>query len=272
MSDSTEKIYAFINAINKEAYRNLQERCKAFVPDFENPETFNVLTALLARQTTLMTEMASSPAILNGHSAPLFLRAMAEVHITFAWILLDPHVRAKQYIEHGLGQAVLIIERKKSQLESANKENKPKLEMVIEAEEAWVNIQKANFLVDVNVGAWSGENTRDMAIEAGLKEFYDEVYTVFSQCVHSTWHHVGKYNSLPSDSSLSRMIWEAFIADNSMKIMNLHLAAKYLDRTFDAFDEKVLKRPPSSEIRTWIYDEIQERFAKKDTPEDKTNE
>ncbi len=261
MNDAYTKIYDFIGAINKEVYKNLRQRCEAYLPNFENPETFNVLTALLARQATLMTEMASSPSILNGHSAPLFLRAMADVHITFAWILIDPDTRAKQYIEHGLGQTVLIIDQKKLGLESANEKDKQKIEEAIEGLTAWVDFQKANFLVNVNVGSWSGENTRNMAIDAGLKGFYDHVYTPFSQCVHSTWHHVGQYNSRPSESPFTRMFWEANIADRSFDIWNLHLAAKYLDKTFDAFDEKILHRKPSSEMDKWIYDEIQTRFV-----------
>ena len=68
-----------------------------------NPQVFSVLTALLARQTTLAIELSSAPQLWNSHSAPLFLRAMADVHITLAWILLEPEVRAAQYIEHGLG-------------------------------------------------------------------------------------------------------------------------------------------------------------------------
>lgn len=260
MSESEEKIYALIEAINKEVYKNLQERCQAYKPDFENPETFNVLTALLARQATLMTEMACSPSALNGHSAPLFLRAMTDVHIIFSWIVMDADVRAKKYIEHGLGQAVLMIEQRKLELETADEDDKPLLEEMIKYDEAWVNIQKGSFLVDVNVGAWSGKNSREMAIEAGLKGFYDNVFTPFSQTVHSTWYHVGRFNSRISDSPLNRMLWQAIIADRSIDIWNLHLAAKYLDKTFNAFDEKILKRAHSSRIRDWIYDEIQKRF------------
>jgi hypothetical protein len=49
--------------------------------------------------------------------------------------------------------------------------------------------------------------------------------------------------------------------DSPSDIRNLHLAAKYLDKTFNMFDEKALGRPPSSGVRDWIYDEIQSRFG-----------
>jgi hypothetical protein len=39
-----------------------------------------------------------------------------------------------------------------------------------------------------------------MAEQAGLLDFYNYVYTPFSQCAHSTWYHVGRYNSAPSEA------------------------------------------------------------------------
>ena len=58
------------------------------------------------------------------------------------------------------------------------------------------------------------------------------------------------------------------IADSSTDTWNLQLAAKYLDKTFNMFDEKALRRSPSSGIRDWIGDEIQIRF---DSSGDKRN-
>jgi hypothetical protein len=186
---------------------------------------------------------------------------MTDVHITLSWILLDPSTRARQYIDHGLGQAVLALEHRKKEMERADVDSKEKLEKAISAEEAWVDSQKWNFLVDVNIGAWSGKTARQMSEEAGILDFYNYVYTPFTHCVHSTWYHVGRYNSAPSESPLTRQLWVPRIADSSSDLWNLHLAAKYLDKTFDLFDEKALNRPPSSGIRDWIYDEIQNRFS-----------
>jgi len=258
---SEQQISELIRAIETKVRQELRDRCEAYKPDFRAPEVFNVVTALLARQATLAIELASAPQLWNGHSAPLFLRAMTDVHITLSWILLDPATRARQYIDYGLGQAVLALEHKKKGLESADPESKHMLEEFVRAQEAWINAQKWSFLVGVNVGAWSGKNTRQMAEEAGILDFYNHVYTPFSQCAHSTWYHVGRYNSAPSESPLTRQLWMPAIADASSDNWNLHLTAKYLDKTFNVFDEKALRRPPSSAIRDWIYAEIQNRFA-----------
>jgi hypothetical protein len=256
-----DQIGALIGAIEAKIRQELRARCEAFKPDFEAPEVFNVATGLLARQATLAIEMASAPQLWNGHSAPLFLRAMTDVHITLSWILLDPKTRARQYIDHGLGQAVLELAHRKKNLDSADVDSKEMLEKYVSAQEAWINSQRWSFLVEVNVGAWSGKTTRQMAEEAGILDFYNYVYTPFSQAAHSTWYHVGRYNSGPSDSPLTRQLWMPYIADSSSDLWNLDLTAKYLDKTFNMFDEKALKRPPSSQIRDWIDAEIQIRFT-----------
>ncbi len=259
-----EQIRELIDAIEVRVRQELRARCAAYKPDFRAPEVFNVVTALLARQATLAIELASAPQLWNGHSAPLFLRAMTDVHITLSWILLDPTTRARQYIDHGLGQAVLGLEHRKKEMEHVTDDSKEKLEKIIAAEESWINAQKWGFLVDVNVGSWSGKTTRQMAEEAGILDFYNYVYTPFSQCAHSTWYHVGRYNSWPSESPLTRQLWMPYIRDASSDIWNLNLLAKYLDKSFNLFDEKALQRKPSSEIQEWLYDEIHSRFSSND--------
>lgn len=262
MSDANEKMTKFVLAFEQKVRAELKKRCEAFKPDFKQPEAFTAISALLCRQATLAIEMSSAPQLWNGHSAPLFLRAMTDVHITASWIMLEPATRSKQYIEHGLGQGVLSVEHRKASIERAHDDDKQDIENAIKAEEAWINIQKWNFLVDVNVGSWSGKTTRVMAEEAGCIDFYNYVYTPFSQCAHSTWYHVGRYNSSPSESALTTPIWMPKIADSNPDVRDLSLAAKYVDKTFNFFDEKVLGVSPTSDIRDWLDNEIYERFQK----------
>src|SRR5580698_8516400 len=243
------KFEDLIRAIEAKVRQELRLRCEACAPDFRMPEVFNVLTALLTRQATLAIQFASAPQLWNWHSAPLFLRAMTDVHITLSWILLDPKTRARQYIDHGLGQAVLELEHRKKSLDSATGHSKEGMDQMIRAYEAWINTQRWSFLVEVNVGAWSGKTTREMAEESGILDFYNYVYTPFSQGAHSTWFHVGRFNSGPSESPLTRQLWMPRIPDSPSDVWNLSLAAKYLDKSFNTFDEKALGRQPSSGIR-----------------------
>lgn len=267
---SERNVEDLLHLIDERIRRELRVRCEAYTPDFRMPEVFSVLTALLARQATLAIEFVSAPQLWNSHSAPLFLRAMADVHITLSWILLDPNTRARQYIDHGLGQAKLELEHRKSRMESAEEDTKEELKQIIHAEEAWINVQRWDFLVEVNVGAWSGKNTRQMAEEAGIIDFYNYVYTPFSQCAHSTWYHVGRYNSRLSDSPLNRQLWVPGIPEFPTDWWNLRLAAKYLDKSYNLFDERALTRPQCSEIRDWISTEIERLFGSGNDNQDGT--
>ena len=81
--------------------------------EYDKLDAYAVIGGLLSRQVTLSLEMARSPSVLNGHSAPLFLRAMTDLHITLAWIMLDLEERSKKYILHGLGDEKILVEHYK---------------------------------------------------------------------------------------------------------------------------------------------------------------
>ena len=86
----------------------------------------------------------------------------------------------------------LALEHRRAEL--ANREPTSRELELIDAIERWINSQHLIFLTDVNVGSWTGISTRKMAEEAGCLDFYNYVYTPFSACTHSMWHHVGRYN------------------------------------------------------------------------------
>jgi Family of unknown function (DUF5677) len=256
MTSYEDFLRTLLRAFEARVRNDLRLRCEGYAPDLEAPEVFNVLTALLARQATLAIELSLAPPLWNQHSAPLFLRAMADVHITLAWLLLDAKKRVRAYVEHGLGQAVLELEHLKKLAAPENDSDQSTMKVAIEREQNWIDMQKWNFLVEVNVGAWSGKTTREMAEQADILDFYNQVYMPFSQCAHSTWSHVGRYNSSPSDSPLTRLLWIARVPDVGVEPEILSLAAKYLDKSFNVFDVSALKRPESSEIQKWLNQQL----------------
>jgi hypothetical protein len=58
---SFDKLNDLLQAFEERVRRDLRLRCEEYAPDFEMPEVFNVLTALLARQATLGIEVSSAP-------------------------------------------------------------------------------------------------------------------------------------------------------------------------------------------------------------------
>lgn len=204
-------------------------------PDFTHIQVHEVIGGMLARQATLAKEIASAPSTWNGHAAPILLRAMADVHINLAWLLLEPPKRCLKYISFGLGQSKLELEHRRAQLQGRD----PTAEesAMIDGLERWIDSQRATFLQDVDLGKWSGMSVRDMAKEADCVDFYNYVYTPFSGCAHSMWQHVAMYNLEKCANPLHRHHRVPMSPQFEPDIHYMLLAAKYWDKSLSTFSE-----------------------------------
>jgi hypothetical protein len=216
------------------AHEEFEDRLTQWPTDLAQQEVHEAVGALLARQLTLASQLASCPAIWNAHVAPLVVRAMADVYITLAWLMKNPVDRSRTFVLYGLGQAKLQLEHRKAEL--ATRDPEPGEQEWIRALEAWINRQRFTFLTDVNLGSWSGIPTRQMAEEAACLDFYNYVYTPFSACAHSTWQHVAIYNLKECLNPLHRFHSVPTIPEPSLDPHYLYLSAKYLQKTFATFD------------------------------------
>jgi hypothetical protein len=221
--------------------QELSARWEAWQLDLSKKELHEVVGALLARQVTLAIEFSHAPACWNYHVGPLFLRAMADVYITLAWILADPTQsleRTRKFIYFGLGQEKLQLEHRRAEIEREGRTPRPEETLGMEAAEGWINSQRYSFLTEVNVGSWSGLTIREMANQAGCLDFYNYVYQPWSGVVHSQWQHVGRYNvelcGNPLHLNHLTPSTPRFYADLHL----LHLAGKYAQKAFRLFDEK----------------------------------
>jgi hypothetical protein len=197
-------------------------------------EAYSVIGALLSRQVTLSIELARSPRVWNGHSAPLYLRAMTDLYIALAWILGDLSERAKMYIMHGLGEEKLLLEIYKQEVaeRKARGENVGEIEQIVEGKEAWINFQRREFFVEVNLGNWAPLNYRDMAIEAGCESLYKFAYKPFSQAAHNMWPHVSVYNSRTCENPLHRNHLVPALLEVPLDPDYLYRSVKYVDKTY----------------------------------------
>lgn len=214
--------------------RDLVARLAAWPPDFAQIYVHEVIGGMLAREATLAKDVARAPTLWTGHSAPILLRAMADVYINIAWLLLDPVDRCRKFILFGLGQAKLELEHRRAQIGA--REPTPQELAMIQAGERWIDNQRIGWLLDVDLGKWSSLSVRQMAEEAGCIDFYNYVYTPFSACAHSMWHHIARYDltecSNPLHRHHRRPTSQAFVPD----IHYLTLAAKYWSKTLRTFD------------------------------------
>jgi hypothetical protein len=218
----------------------LHERIFAWDCSIADREVRDSIGGLMARQTSLATNFAANPGVWNAHVAPIFLRCMADVYITFCWIITDPQVRCRQFIEYGLGQEKLAIEKYKEQvLKDGNVE--PGIREFVETREKMLDMEKHRFLVPVNLGSWSEMSTRAMAQEIGEEHFYNYVFVQFSSSVHSTWQHIWRFNLRQCTNPLHgyhRVPANPHLPPDLQQLMN---AANYLCKVFHKFDCVMLK-------------------------------
>lgn len=230
LDDIMEVMQSYSSIVEK----GMNERWEKLPLELYESETYEVIGGLMARQATLSIELAMSPSIWNGHLAPLVLRCMTDAHITLAWILFEPTERSKKYILYGLGQEKLQIEHLRAEADKDDEQ----VHKMIEIKESWLNDQRRDFMTEVNVGNWAGLNTRQMAIEAGCEGLYKFAYTPFSGNAHNMWQHVSIYNLKPCINPLHKYHKVPEIRKVPIEPDYVYRAAKYIDRTYEAVDEK----------------------------------
>lgn len=222
----------YVQEVNDE----LSERWKAWSLDLSQREMYEVIGALLARQVTLAAQLAISPSIWNEHVAPLILRSMVDNYINLAWIFCDSLDRARKFIQYGLGQEKLQVEHLKARLSAENQDANEYPE--VKYREDWINAQQYTFLTEVNIGSWSGIDTRTMADQAGCLEFYNRAYQPFTSATHNMWNHVGKYNLVICPNPLHRYHAMPTVRSLPPDINFVLEAAFYVEKAFALFDEK----------------------------------
>jgi hypothetical protein len=233
-----------------------QSRWDQWPVTIENPGPSEVTIGLLRRQYSLAMHIATAPNLWTPEIAPILLRCMVEVYITLAWILIEPEERSKKFIEYGLGQEKLIIKHRNDEAadQGLDIDDDPINQEAIE----WLEGQKYSFLIDVELGSWSGLDARRMAEEADCLDFYRYTYPRFSTVVHSTWNHISRYDLLTCMNPLHGghhipRTWPLPISTDFLR-----LAAKYMDKTFGLVDSKLglEKDVPSTYCDMFLNDSV----------------
>jgi len=230
----TMKIMQFMESYCEVVRLNLDDRWEKIPIQLCDSEVYEAIGGLLARQATLSIQLAQNPMIWNPHIAPLILRSMTDAHITLAWILSDDfEKRAKQYILYGLGQEKKLVEHMKNEAEED-----ADMQSLIKMKEKWIEAQRYPFLTEVNLGSWSGSNTRVMAQEADCESLYKFAYEPFSAVAHNMWQHVSVFNLEKCTNPLHKYHKVPAIHDVPLSEDYVFRSSKYLSKSFEAFDKK----------------------------------
>lgn len=238
--EDSHPLEAFVRGFRNAVRSDLRARLREWRLNLNEVDAYEVVAALLSRQATIAIEFAAAPSMWSPHSGPITLRAMADVFITLAWILKEPGPRARKFVEDGLGAIKLQLAHQERALESATDPNDIEdMRQMIEVWREWLTMQRMEQFVEVNLGSWSGLNTRKMAEEAGFLDFYNYVYQPFSGVAHSNWSHVSMFNTVFCQNPAHRGHRAPAMAPNDPDAHWLFLAGKYLSKSFGHFDETI---------------------------------
>ena len=230
----TKKITQFMKSYREFVLKSLDTRWDKIPLELYDAEVYEVIGGILARQTTLSIQLAQNPMIWNPHIAPLILRSMIDAHITLAWILFDDFKqRAKQYILYGLGQEKKLVEHMKNESE----EDDDWYEL-IKIKEKWIEMQRYPFLTEVNLGSWSGTNTRVMAKEVDCESLYKFAYEPFSAVSHNMWQHISIFNLKQCKNPLHKYHKVPAIRNVPLSEDYVFRSSKYLSKSFEVLDKK----------------------------------
>jgi hypothetical protein len=236
---SLDKIGNFLDEYVKHVHSRIDLRNGSEVPlDLYHGHVPSVFAGLLARQGTLTIKLALCPPLWDGHVAPMLLRGMVECLVTARWIMLDPLLRATEYISYALGQAKLTLSHMQNEIEGEqDPETKERLLSFAQMQESWIVSQRLIQFIDVNLGSWSGMSIRKMCDEIGDIELYKFWFVPFSTTVHNTWQHVSLCNTKICTNPLHMEHRLSYIATRPMDADIMRMSAKFFDKLVIAFDD-----------------------------------
>lgn len=169
--------------------------------DLYSPERDEILLGLFSRLTRLYVLISLSPNLWARDIAGIMLRCLTDTAITFAYLAkVGTEEDFRNFKSYGEGKEKLLMLHlqdtypEKKSLEGQSSED------IVEELGGYFTPE----LIDIELGDWTKKSTRELAISAGLEEFYRLVYDPTSSDVHGTWISVKKSNLVQCSQPLHR--------------------------------------------------------------------
>jgi Family of unknown function (DUF5677) len=168
--------------------------------DLYDPVKDEILLGLLSRSARLYVLLAEDPNLWARDMAGILLRCLAETAISFGYLAKSGKEEDFQrFREYGEGQEKLLM----LHLEESHPEGKSLEGRDAKAIKRDLGVM-APALLQIELGSWSGKDTRKLASAAGLEHLYRLVFTPGSGDVHGTWASLSKSNLAYCSQALHR--------------------------------------------------------------------
>lgn len=189
-AEATDSIQAALehNATCARAYIDQLSRQAKY--DLYDPLVDEILLGLLSRCARLFSLMAEDPNLWARDTAGIFLRCLADTAITFGFLARKgTNNDFRRFKEFGEGQDKLLMLHLEESHPGALSLEGRKPEAI--AQDLG---PLAPALLQIELGSWSGKDTRKLASAAGMEHLYRLVFSPGSGDVHGTWASLAKSN------------------------------------------------------------------------------
>lgn len=170
--------------------------------DLYSVDRDEVLFGLLGRQYRLFRALATNTTFWAADLGVMFHRVMADLLITFKWLLQQNDVSYFSSFKHfSLGKQKLLHLHAQDLADQGREELGQFAEDLLDEinEEVW------EALVSIDLGGnFAGIDMRKMAHEVDLREIYNLVYSPASAELHGEWASLKRYNLVRCGNPLHR--------------------------------------------------------------------
>lgn len=251
-------------AATREYLRTLARRAKV---DLYDPTRDEVLLGLFSRTARLYVLMSEDPNLWARDTAGIFLRCLAETAITFGYLAKCGAAEDFQrFREYGRGQEKLLM----LHLEESHPEGKSLEGRDARAIKGDLGVM-APALLQVELGSWSGMDTRKLAGSAGLEHLYRLVFTPGSGDIHGTWASLSQSNLSYCSQPLHRFHRLPSYSEPPF-FLHVMLAAQEILETCVRIGVEVMELPAMEPTLVRTLFELGERVVKSQKGETKDAE
>lgn len=193
--DSTsvaESLVEVFQKLDAEIVQALEEAWSKSPVDVAHPIESELYGALLARQVRFLRHLLSKPAYWNSDLGGLVLRGMAESAITLGWLVRKSKAEDRENFRmYGLGQEKLALDHL-SAAPVTGAFLAARREREISARREWLESQRTNQLLPVDLSNWTHLGVRQLAEQGEMLDTYNAAYGPMSAHVHGSWNAIGR--------------------------------------------------------------------------------
>jgi hypothetical protein len=187
-----ESVTSVFEELDSEIVKALELAWSNSPVDLAHPLESELYGALITRQVRFVRHLLSKPDYWNSELGGLVLRSMAEAAMTLGWLVRNggPDDRERFWL-YGLGQEKLALDHLAAAPLTGDFLVRRR-ERDIAARREWLESQRTNQLLPVDLANWTTLTVRQLAEQGGMINTYNAVYGPMSAHVHGSWNAIGR--------------------------------------------------------------------------------